>query len=222
MDTSAMQMAPTCLPSHHVSQGPNGAASHSLFGNAACAAIGIAACATIVTITTRPLKLATATGTANSSDVSRTEAALASLRELRRTQHTKLPHDSPAALCSAIDEMLACSLPVGDVSHALQTLVMTVSTQVKHPTDGRYHRLNAKNANVRRLLALSGAREVLRVLGFSEGPAPGVTGGVAGFWCWRDGALPAASDLKLLSAQRDVLLHYVSAVGARDARGPTT
>ena len=43
-----------------------------------------------------------------------------------------------------------------------------VTNQIKHPDDARYHRMQAGNANFKKLLALPGARALLCALGFVE------------------------------------------------------
>ena len=129
-----------------------------------------------------------------------------------------------AALNAALDELICSSVaaePVGSkdgngvIAHALHTLVVLLSTQLKHPADARYHRLNTQNANLRRVIALPGAPVVLRALGFSEDRATAGAGGSTQtpsvFWVWRDGTLPTASDLELIVAMRDMLAKRAAA-----------
>ena len=97
----------------------------------------------------------------------------------------------------------------GEVAHALQTLVVLLSTLLRHPSEARYRRLNTQNANLKRLLQLAHSTAVLRSLGFdAESSGDGGTaaaGSPSGFWVWRDGQAPAAADLEVLAAMRDLL-----------------
>jgi hypothetical protein len=106
----------------------------------------------------------------------------------------------------------------------LQTLVVLLSNQLKHPADARYHRLNLQNASVRRLVVLPGADAVVSALGFEADAAEAS----ATYRRWRGGgaargaeppsdrsdeggaaqpaaALPSELDLELIRCHRDLL-----------------
>jgi len=81
-----------------------------------------------------------------------------------------------------------------------------VTNQIKHPDDARYHRMQAGNANFKKLLALPAARELLCALGYVERE-----GGAT--WQWRAAAsrpangalLCSEADLADLRAAHDAL-----------------
>ena len=177
---------------------------------------------------------ATAATASAAAQSPRTDESLAALRSLRDTRTPKAtaatalqPEQALAAVGAAVDELVAASGALVDgegsrtsgaaeVAHALQTLVVLLSTQLRHHTEARYQRLNPQNANLQRMLALPSSRGVLHALGFAEqlpaapsapgGEASGVAAGSAGaFWLWRDGKLPDAADLEAIAAQRDLL-----------------
>lgn len=155
----------------------------------------------------------------------RAEASLAGLRALQQSgeaRATPSPPSLPPEVEDArkqVDCMCAASADGtidAERSHALHTLVVLLSHQLKHPTNSRYHRLNVQNASHRRLLSLGYATDVLRALGF-EPDAP-----EAAFWVWRGGGrgpsaqaggadaalepdLPTAAELDLIRAHRDML-----------------
>jgi hypothetical protein len=64
-----------------------------------------------------------------------------------------------------------------ELLRALNTLLMLLSSQLRRPTDLRYHRLNRENDSLRELLALPGSGMALAALGFIDG------GG--SYWVWR-------------------------------------
>ena len=89
---------------------------------------------------------------------------------LHRLRAAAMPgrDEALAALNAALDELICSSVAAesvgskddnGVIAHALHTLVVLLSTQLKHPADARYHRLNTQNANLRRVIALPGEWE---------------------------------------------------------------
>ena len=96
-----------------------------------------------------------------------------------------------------------------ELAHALHTLLVQLNSQLRHPTDKRYHRIHAANANFKRALALPGARGVLGALGYVEceggttwqwrGASGGAAGGGDG------GAASSDGEIEELRAARDEL-----------------
>ena len=155
---------------------------------------------------------------------------LAALRRMRDSGaasstpfiEARRPDEVLAAVNTALDQLVAASATaradssIGSngldgaddvLPFALQTLVVLLSTQLKHPTEARYQRLNTQNANLKRLLGLVGAPTVLHALGFAEdGTSNSVRTPSSGvFWVWRGGALPTKADLEIIGATRDLL-----------------
>ena len=82
-------------------------------------------------------------------------------------------------------------------------MLVLLSSQLQHPTEARYQRLNSQNANYKKLIALPGAREVLRSLGFAEV-------GESSNWPWGNGALPTEADLEIIGRCREVLSQRIA------------
>lgn len=157
---------------------------------------------------------------------SRTTAALEALRALReeaelraaqrlaeqKAEGSRHAEAALVALRTAVGEMRRSSLRGGtddstsgeaSPASALHTLAMCLTGQLKHPKESRYHRLNMQNANLARLIALSGAGATLRALGFVEEEPRN------GFWTWHGSAgnkLPTAHELEVIKACREELM----------------
>ena len=121
----------------------------------------------------------------------RTDAALRALRNLDTARSspprrpasptpppTVAPHLARAltAALAHLHQQCTADETAGDLPRGLQTLLMLLNNQICRPTDPRYHRLNSQNANLRHLLMLPGAADVLATLGFVDGGES--------FWVW--------------------------------------
>ena len=105
----------------------------------------------------------------------------------------------------------------------LQTLVVLLSTQLKHPSEPRYHKINTQNANIQKLLAQPGSESMLRALGFAPAEDTGAGATPAGsgnaFWLWREGQLPDRDACELLARQRDALARRAASLSAASGEG---
>ena len=111
-----------------------------------------------------------------------------------------------SASASASTSEADSASPASAAAEGLHTLVVCLSSQLKHPSEARYHRINTQNANLKRLLSLPGAQATLRALGFAQDePAAGASS-TTHFWVWRRGRLPTPTELELIAEQRDLLL----------------
>ena len=155
----------------------------------------------------------------DAADSKTTDSALAALRRLRdeqpststaagssssSTATSASPEETLATLQRSLDVFAASNAADADaLPYALQTLLVLLSSQLQHPTEARYQRLNSQNANYKKLIALPGAREVLRSLGFAEV-------GESSNWPWGNGALPTEADLELIGRCREVLSQRIA------------
>ena len=156
------------------------------------------------------------------------EAQLVALRRLVESARGE-EGGAPPAVQRAIRHLCSHAEGTGDgassarVLHALQTLVVFTSNLLKHPNDRRFHRINAQNANLVRLVEAPGASGLLQALGWAR---------VGTFWEWqgarsssdspgsgddaaaapageRESALPTEQELSDLSKARDALQRAV-------------